>query len=329
MGNTKLNSVEGVLSSVCSNSRAKEMILSEVNYRVIEIDQGLKASFQTLKRNNGVSETGITICKEGDLIAPVFCIEEMARLVSKGQMDVGTVADSLIDSYKHALEIQPDSAEITKEAAKKNLIAIVVNYEKNKEKLMDAPMMKFGDLAVAVRLFMKPSGSVFVTNGMCELFEMTPKETLETALYNTVTDEYEVKSIFEKMLETVRISSPADFERIMSCKTEAHDQMLVITNKRKFYGATGIYVNEELRNDVRKRLDGDFYILPSSIHEAIAVPAKYYEIDYLASMVEQINDTSVYEEDFLSDNIYFVGEDLKPQLVGSTEEFNKMISEKD
>ena len=58
---------------------------------------------------------------------------------------------------------------------------------------------------------------------------------------------------------------------------------------------------ERLHNEI-----GNFYILPSSIHEIIAVPASGgFEIAMLYSMVKEVNSTAVSEEDFLSDIVYF------------------------
>ena len=51
---------------------------------------------------------------------------------------------------------------------------------------------------------------------------------------------------------------------------------------------------------------GNFYILPSSIHESIIVPASCaLEASELIHMVRQVNETNVDPEELLSDNIYY------------------------
>lgn len=48
----------------------------------------------------------------------------------------------------------------------------------------------------------------------------------------------------------------------------------------------------------------DLYILPSSIHELIAVPAYGEESDNLAGIVKEVNRSAVLPEDKLSDTVY-------------------------
>ena len=51
---------------------------------------------------------------------------------------------------------------------------------------------------------------------------------------------------------------------------------------------------------------GDFYILPSSIHEAIFIPAsENVDAEELKTMVREVNETQVPKEDFLSNEVYF------------------------
>ena len=58
--------------------------------------------------------------------------------------------------------------------------------------------------------------------------------------------------------------------------------------------------------DIANQLDEDYYILPSSIHEIIILPAsccmEYSDID---EMIVEINETQVSEEDTLSDHAYY------------------------
>ena len=52
---------------------------------------------------------------------------------------------------------------------------------------------------------------------------------------------------------------------------------------------------------------GDYYILPSSVHEVIVLPAskKNNEAVNLVQMVKEINVTEVAPEEKLSDEVYF------------------------
>ena len=53
------------------------------------------------------------------------------------------------------------------------------------------------------------------------------------------------------------------------------------------------------------KLDSDLYILPSSIHELILIPVlENEEVETLRDMVNQVNEESVENIDYLSDNVY-------------------------
>lgn len=72
----------------------------------------------------------------------------------------------------------------------------------------------------------------------------------------------------------------------------------VISNDTKTYGASAIMYAENLPRE--------FYMIPSSIHEVMIVPADYDGIDIhgLSDMVRYVNRTEVSPEEVLSDHAY-------------------------
>ncbi len=87
---------------------------------------------------------------------------------------------------------------------------------------------------------------------------------------------------------------------------DASGDIWVLTNEKGFLGASVLTRTDvlcELYNKV-----GDYYILPSSIHEILAVPVNACEdgmTDALEDMVRSVNQTQVAQKDQLSDNVYF------------------------
>lgn len=89
---------------------------------------------------------------------------------------------------------------------------------------------------------------------------------------------------------------------------------VMITNETNRFGAINIY-NENCIRQVQEKLHAkNFYVLPSSIHEVICVPAEGIEINDLLTMVTEINQTQVREENRLGDFVLYYDEDAK-QLV--------------
>ncbi len=86
--------------------------------------------------------------------------------------------------------------------------------------------------------------------------------------------------------------------------SELDKQMYVITNKSRNFGATSL-VYPGLLDSIYERLGGDYYILPSSIHECIALKVSDdLDPEMLRSLVRKINYTEVAPEQILSDNVY-------------------------
>ena len=85
--------------------------------------------------------------------------------------------------------------------------------------------------------------------------------------------------------------------------------MYVATNVQKVWGA-GVILYDNLLKTFAEHIGGDFYILPSSTHEVLFVPAYVgFDAKSLKQMVKEVNATEVSEQEFLSNNIYYYSMD--------------------
>lgn len=67
------------------------------------------------------------------------------------------------------------------------------------------------------------------------------------------------------------------------------------SNREKCYGAGVIFHNEEFRANVRRKLQSNFVIIPSSIHETITIPC-IHELDRetLLNLVHEVKRNREY-----------------------------------
>lgn len=79
--------------------------------------------------------------------------------------------------------------------------------------------------------------------------------------------------------------------------------MFVLSNERKINGASIILYNEQLA-ELSDKLSDDLLIMPSSIHEVLAVPASSMDAIDLKQMVREVNDTEVSEQEILGYSVY-------------------------
>jgi hypothetical protein len=79
--------------------------------------------------------------------------------------------------------------------------------------------------------------------------------------------------------------------------------MYVITTRNGINGSALLLYND-IFEILATKLDSDIYILPSSVHELLAVKANMKSLAELKEMVLSVNETVVSNEDFLSNNVY-------------------------
>ena len=86
---------------------------------------------------------------------------------------------------------------------------------------------------------------------------------------------------------------------------EEESGMYVLSNHHRHFGAACILYDRVLE-DIGNQLNEDYYVLPSSIHEMIILPVSCLsdQMD-LDSMITEINETQVSEEEVLSDHAYY------------------------
>ena len=91
---------------------------------------------------------------------------------------------------------------------------------------------------------------------------------------------------------------------MMGIPIDGEEQMFVATVPDKIHGA-GIIAYQDFMDQAAERVGGDFYILPSSIHEILIVPDNgQMDLAQLQDMVREVNATQVLPEEKLTDNVY-------------------------
>ena len=99
--------------------------------------------------------------------------------------------------------------------------------------------------------------------------------------------------------EALPDASDAELDQIMPGTLP----MYILTNMEKLHGATTLFY-PGIKEAIAAQF-GDYYIIPSSIHEVLIIPESAgMDVNNLREMVRAINQNSVAPEDRLTDNIY-------------------------
>lgn len=221
------------------------------------------------------------------------------------------IARCLIEAIKSAPPV--NGIDITSwEWVKRKVIPVLINREKNTELLKTVPHRDFLDLSVIYRIMVdmgEESGSVAIKNEHFKIWGITETDLFNAAIKNSSPD---ISSVVDAAIRALPESIPEDMraEIIASIKEdETSFPTFVVSNKQGSYGA-GVIVHG--LPEVAESIGYDrFFVLPSSVNEVIIVPECFGETDGLKTMVTEINETVVNNNEVLSDNVYIYDNTLK------------------
>ena len=197
------------------------------------------------------------------------------------QFDLGTMAD-----YR---------------AMKPKLMTELIPQKGNEEKLAEVPHEKVEDLALIYRLDLGESSNgrmtSIVTNQMMEQYGITQEQLHQDAVENAaILHPASLRSMREVMASMMGMEPDPPMP--------GEPELMVATTQDAYMGASVIQY-PGFMDMAAEKIDGDFFVLPSSIHEVLLLPddgkADYHELE---AMVQTINANEVAPADRLSDNVY-------------------------
>lgn len=128
-----------------------------------------------------------------------------------------------------------------------------------------------------------------------ELWEAAEKNTIENTTINDL-----MVILSQQMGIQMGIELPTE---------EGAPTMIVVSNRKKYYGASGIFF-KEIREKVREMIGEEFVVLPSSIHEVVCNPVVGSDEEDLSAIISEVNRTQVPPEEILGwKPLYFKEDD--------------------
>ncbi len=280
--------------------------------------QEFEVSIRKTMKNNGLELDGL--CIHGhDNIAPVIYLNGYYESYNDGA-SLEKIMNEISDVYKTSVEHRSIPGDIAQslsdfEAVKENIFSRVVNTKNNHDLLEGRPHTEFEDLSVTYHILISKDSSGIasapITNDMATTYGVTAEELDKIAKDNMARNN---PMVFESMYNIMKDMFLPDMMSGGANREEAEEmfrdmfppddgKMYVLSNESKVNGAIWMTSTEAL-DQVAEKLGGDFFILPSSIHECIIVPDEGFDKKELQNMVMDVNSTQVRPEGRLSDNVY-------------------------
>lgn len=272
-------------------------------------------------KNNGVILSGITMLQDDNNISPTIYLNQYYDAYENGDITLRCIVDDVLDTYERNKVKQSVDMRffMNYEKIKDRIIFKLIHAERNEELLKEIPHIRYLDLAIVFQCLISDemfgNATIMIHNAHLKIWNITEEELYKQAIKNTPKlQQYDIKTMRDVLCEMMRLEELEGKEIIdrEEYLRELRDAtpMYVLSNRTRIQGASCILYPDILR-DFATAIKSDFYILPSSIHEVILLPAQGDEDEVsLKSMVQEVNETQVEREEVLSDSVYYYNREL-------------------
>lgn len=263
-------------------------------------------------KNNDLHLESLTIREKKSKISPNFYMNRLYEKYRRGN-SIEEIVQEIVYLYQESMqECENLDVDFTYENCKEKIVLRLVSGIWNQGLLEQAPHIPFMDMAilfyVVLRVEEEGIGSVRISSQLQEQWDISTYTLFTQALENSKRLFPEkICSMVTMMEKGVSIGDRQEFLDFLEQEygEKENNMPLVITNTCGINGATVILYPDILKK-IGEMFGRDYYLLPSSIHEFIAIPqCSGLHGEDLKGMVKEVNLTCVAREELLSDKVYY------------------------
>lgn len=279
-----------------------------------KLGEDYQAEQSQVRKNNGVMKEVLYLRKKEDECIPCFYMDELYRSYCMGENEEALA--------EHMVNVVLEECKTVKEQAKKcleqewmsdRLFLRLIHREKNRELLETSVYKEYLDLAAVVYVLTEDTEkgvkSFLLPKTMWDALELGTMEEYFPKLLDSTRQLFpETLLCMERFLPEVRNAEGGECVwRIRDVLPEERlipQRIYILSNRRKVNGAA-VMLYPELLKELGGRFGGDYYIIPSSVHEVLLLKASQEEgKGYLNRLIHEVNESQVAPEEVLSDHVY-------------------------
>ncbi len=253
---------------------------------------------QEVLRNNGVKAVGLSIRNHGENAAPIIYLEEYYQKYCLGG-EIERLTEHLIERSREAIPAPVWEYEniLDFQKIRHQIIYKLVNAKRNEPLLKDVPNLPVLDFAIVFQVVIPVDGmdlcSILIRNTHMDYWKLPISALYQRAKENTPRlcpcEFYSLSDYVEKKMEEEAAECP----------------LYILSNEAKTNGAA-VILYPEIPRKIYEYLEGNYYLLPSSVHEFLVLPEDAgYRPKELKEIVCDVNENHITAEEFLSDSIYY------------------------
>lgn len=285
----------------------KDYLPEEFQDATVELNQNQKLNEQY---------TGLLVRKPDQIVVPTINMDSAYKVFTNEDVTIADVARQVANMIQN----EPPKVTLDRlmeyESIKDQLFIRVNNAEMNAEVLQTVPHTRYEDLALTYHIVADIGGdsvaSTIVTNNLLEQYGVTKEQLHEDAMKsspNLFPARVEAMGeVIKRMMMDDMFASGMDEEMMnammMDMPPVDDTPMTVVTNENSVNGAAVLFYPGQM-DKIAEKLEGDFFILPSSVHESLVIPDDgNFHYPELKAMVQEVNSTQVLHAERLSDEVY-------------------------
>ena len=209
--------------------------------------------------------------------------------------------------HKAVSEIEAINEKIQPGNIRENVFCKFINTAQNEELLKTMPHRKFHDLSIVYAWYVGEQNDAMmsapINHELAASKGLSEEELFQLAKENTrrlfPTTIKPMSAVIDELMGGKEKTNGEAFE----FAPDEEFQMYVVSNSNRYFGATAVLYEDGMQM-LADRLDDNLYLIPSSIHEWIAVPESFSNLEHLSEIVHEVNFSQVDEEERLSNEVY-------------------------
>ena len=283
--------------------------IETVKEHIKEVIQKQVHVYPVLK-NNGAVYDGLVIIDPILNISPTIYLNPYYHRYLEG-VSMEDIFEDILKTYQENLPDSDFDVSLFQDfaKAKERIVMKLINASKNETLLTKVPHILIYDLAIVflcnVSDFVNEFATILIYNHHLSLWDVDTQDLYEIAQLNT-------PNLLRPQLDNLH-----DVYKYITEDTLPYLDDLdvnIMTNHLKIHGATCM-VYPKLLDEISDIYEDDIIIIPSSIHEILFFPKENipngYSLEELNTIIEDINETQLTDDEILSDHIYWYHRDSK------------------
>ena len=257
---------------------------------------------QDIVKMNDLTLHALVARRHGEDAGATLYLDEAFEDFGNGET-MESIADSLTYIVKSAEAVKPmavaSDIDLSFDAVKDRLTFRLVDTAKNRAYLKEHPFRAVGA-------------------GLAVVAEINLGNDYSTVVNNSLAENYDIDTLFDTALENMQMLYPAqmvslegaifgDSRNVLDSDEHIEGMYTLMIGEDHGFGA-GTLVYSGIAERVRELFGGDFFVLPSSVHETILLKDDgTANVADLKAMVMQANRSVVAPADVLSDSVFRYG----------------------